>query len=106
MTSPTPNNTDKHAKVKFRPVLTLAQITTIVHQFQPLVDEESRSILKVLVPMIAKIEVGAINPAYKLSEHKIIKDTETAQRVRYESGMMSTEEEASYESQILGLGEI
>jgi hypothetical protein len=104
MTSPH-SNPRSHAHVKFRPVLTLEQITYITQNLSGN-DPIGKSVIKVLVPMIAKIEVGAINPAYKLSETKIIKDAEIAQRQRYESGTMSAEEEANYEATILGLGEL
>lgn len=92
-----------HSLVKFRPVLTLAQISTIVHQFRSLDDPMSQSIIKVLVPMIAKVEVGAISPAYKLSEIHAAKVSQKADLDRYNSGAMTPEEEALYESNVLGL---
>jgi hypothetical protein len=90
-----------HALTKFRPVLTLEQIEHIIHSMdrsQP----EAKSVLKVLIPLVAKIEVGAINPAYKLSETHLIKQTERSERERYENDLMSPEEETEYESKIFG----
>ena len=99
--------------LKFRPVLTLEQIRFIVYHLQTSPDtdisdkvyndEILQSIKRVLVPMIAKVEVGAINPAYKLSETHAIKQQESSERQRYERGEMSAEEEATYESKILGV---
>lgn len=95
--------------LKFRPVLTLAQITYLLDRVAykgstlPLSEEMEASIRRVLVPLIAKIEVGAINPAYKLSETHALKQAESSQRTRYENGEMSAQEEADYEAKILGV---
>lgn len=97
-----------HNLVKFRPVLTLEQIQHIIsltERPENMNDEDvnlNKSLKRVLVPMIAKIETGAINPAYKLSETKIIKDAERLERERYENDLMSPEESAEYELKILG----
>jgi len=88
--------------VKFRPVLTLEQIQFIISSM-PGNHDIGKSVIKVLVPMVAKIEVGAISPAYKLSETKILKDAEIAERQRYENNLMSPEEEAEYESKVMGI---
>ena len=98
-----------HSLVKFRPVITLAQITHIINlthtddQMTGQNIEANKDIRKILVPMVAKIEVGAISPAYKLSEIQIIKSQEKNERERYENGLMSSEEEMIYESKILGV---
>ena len=97
-----------HNLTKFRPVLTLEQISHIIELCQldhNSVDPKSlsHSIIKVLIPLRAKVEVGAINPAYKLSETKIIKDAERNEAKRYESGLMSPIEEAEYEAKIMGI---
>ena len=97
-----------HSLVKFRPVLTLAQLRDIAnmcreHEAQIESYPNASAILKVVVPMIAKVEVGAISPAYKLSETKILKDAEIAERQRYENNLMSAEEEAEYESKVMGI---
>jgi predicted transcriptional regulator len=81
----------------------LEQIQTIVHQFRPLDDEQSKSIVRVLVPMIAKIETGAINPAYKLSEIHAQKQIERTESTRYNNGEMTAQEEAIYEAKIMGI---
>jgi hypothetical protein len=65
--------------------------------------ELGKSVIKVLVPMIAKVEVGAISPAYTLSETHAIKSLESARRISYESGTMSPEDEAKYEAEIMGI---
>lgn len=94
----------KTEHLKFRPVLNLIQLTRIadlVSQSDSYVD---KSIKKVIVPMISKIEVGAINPAYSLSESYLQKQSAKSEQERYESGTMSPEEEAKYENKILGLG--
>lgn len=96
-------NTVNHSLVKFRPVLTLAQISNICAMAKQFDSPESQSILKVLVPMIAKVEVGAISPAYKLSEIHAAKVSQKHDLDRYNSGAMTPEEEALYESNILGL---
>jgi hypothetical protein len=66
-------------------------------------NDTGKSVIKTLVPIVAKIEVGAINPAYKLSETHAIKVAEKNERERYENNLMSPEEEADYEARILGL---
>jgi hypothetical protein len=103
------SNQINHNLVKFRPVLTLQQITHIIELCQ--IDQAgsddsksmSHSIVKVLVPMKSKVEVGAINPAYKLSETHIQKQFEKSERERYESNLMSASEEAEYEAKIMGI---
>ena len=103
----TPEQFDKRASMKFRPVLTLAQI----HCVSKLCKDnqgnaefpEIESVLKVLVPLIAKIEVGAISPAYKLSEIHMLKQADKSDRERYEAGLMDAHEEIMYESKILGM---
>jgi hypothetical protein len=88
--------------VKFRPALTLGQIQHLTQNLNP-ESEIEKSILKILVPLLAKIDLGVISPAYKLSETHAIKQLEIAKRNAYEQGLMSPEEEASYESEILGM---
>jgi len=91
-----------HATVKFRPVLTLEQISYIISCMAGNNPVE-KSIIKTLVPMVAKIEVGAINPAYKLSEIQIFKNQERNDRERYENNIMSPQEEADYEAKVMGI---
>ena len=119
------NPASKSNLVKFRPVLTLEQIRHIVWltTLQDAVDHAAattagidppdlardaianmnRSIKQVMIPLLAKIEVGAINPAYKLSETHAIKKAEISLRERYENNLMSPEEESEYETHILGV---
>ena len=89
--------------LKFRPQFTLPQIKHILALTG--INETPRDIeiRKILVPMVAKIEVGAINPSYKLSETKIIKDAERNERERYENDLKSQEEIVAYENKILGV---
>ena len=96
----------KHMTHKFRPVLTLEQLFHISEHMRTLDDLVSKSIIRVVVPMIAKVEVGAISPAYKLSETHAIKQLEVARRRAYEEGIMSPAEEALFETEILGLGDL
>jgi hypothetical protein len=97
-------NPSQKSLLKFRPVLTLEQIQYIISLCQ--CDDAGTTIChdirKVLVPMVAKIEVGAINPAYKLSEINIQKQNESKERSRYENNEMSSEEESIYELKVLG----
>lgn len=93
-----------HHNLKFRPVLTLSQIQNICALAQDNGSPESHSILKALIPIIAKIEVGAISPAYKLSEIAQAKQIERSERERYENDLMTSEESEAYESKILGIG--
>lgn len=87
--------------LKFRPVLTLAQIEHISEIMDD--SELGKSIKRVMIPMLAKIEVGAINPAYKLSETYALKLSERSERERYENDMMTPEEQLEYENKILGV---
>ena len=101
------NPIEKHSLIKFRPVLTLAQLQDIANmaranEANPSYPNAS-AILKIVVPMIAKIEVGAINPAYKISEIQLIKNQEKNERERYENGLMNPREEVDYEAKILGV---
>ena len=96
-----------HSTTKYRPALTARQLQCIVAvtSSTPALsdDPELKEIRKILVPLLAKIEVGAINPAYKLSETHALKMQAASQRVAYENGTMSAEEEAKYEASILGI---
>jgi hypothetical protein len=88
--------------LKFRPVLTLSQMEYIVECLHDDQRELGKSVKRVLVPMLAKIEVGAITPAYKISEVHQIKMAKSELARRYESGEMSPDEESQYESELLG----
>jgi hypothetical protein len=96
-------STPNLSHLKFRPVLTFTQITDMCALCKSTGSPESLSILKVLIPLIAKIEIGAINPAYKLSETHALKMTEASERQKYEQGMMTAQEEMDYETKILGV---
>ena len=94
---------NSHSHTKFRPLLTLEQITHITSIVSELSDPISVSIKRALIPLIAKIEVGAISPSYKLSQTKIIRDNDRIQRERYENDLMTPEESSEYETKILGI---
>ena len=103
-------HSNPHPLTKYRPSLTVSQIHYIISLVSknPAIDETidvtlSAEIKKIMIPLLAKVEVGAINPAYKLSETHAIKRFESGQRIAYESGTMSPEEEAEYEKNILGM---
>lgn len=91
-----------HPLTKYRPAFTASQIQHILHNL-PSNDPTSKSIAKILIPLLAKVEIGAVSPAYKLSETHMIKQAEISDRKRYENGEMDAEEEADYESKILGV---
>ena len=103
------NTTISHSLLKFRPVFTLEQIQYITHLCGPIgttIEQDAemeQSIRRVLIPMIAKIEVGAINPSYKLSEIHAAKMADAEQRKRYEEDRMSPEEMLEYENKLLGV---
>ena len=88
---------------KFRPVLSLPLLTRIADLVSQSDHPQDIEIKRVVVPMIAKVETGAISPAYKLSETHAQKQDELSKRRAYESGEMTPEQEAAYESDILGL---
>lgn len=94
---------------KFRPVLTLEQLQYIAHLCTNILDERDlyelrmkEQLRKVVVPMIAKVETGAISPAYKLSQTHQLKQEQLSRQRAYESGHMTPEQEAAYEAEILG----
>jgi hypothetical protein len=92
---------------KFRPVLTLTQITRIADLVSQSTDPTDISIKRVMVPMIAKVETGAISPAYLLSQTHQLKQEQLSRQRAYESGHMTPEQESAYEAEILGdLGEL
>lgn len=97
-------NQTNHSKnlTKYRPLFTIEQMSHILSSMSGN-DPIGKSVIKVLVPMLAKVEVGAINPAYKLSETHAAKLAEASERQRYENNLMSPEEEAEYESKVMGI---
>lgn len=91
------------SNVKFRPALTMAQLSHILSLLHDSESPIESGIKKVIVPLLAKIEIGAISPAYTLSEQHQAKIVKSKQATRYESGAMTPEEEASYERDVLGM---
>jgi hypothetical protein len=91
---------------KFRPVLTHSQLLYILDLTSHNPDKrdagKDSEIQKVIIPMLAKISVGAITPAYSISPEAEQKRIESDLRKRYENDEMSPEEQADYESKILG----
>jgi hypothetical protein len=90
------------ATQKFRPVLTAEQIDHIIK----CVSSESPigiSIHKQLIPFQAKISIGAITPSYSISPESEKKRIDLEERARYNDGLMTPEEEAEYEANILGI---
>jgi predicted phosphoribosyltransferase len=57
---------------------------------------------KVLIPLLSKIEIGAISPSHKLSDTHTQKIVRKAETLRYEQGLMTPEEESAYERDVLG----
>lgn len=98
-------NENPHPLTKYRPALTYTQMEYIVSMCRcdDSQDVIASSILKILIPLMAKVEIGAINPAYKLSESHLIKQSQNLERQRYENDLMSPEEMIAYENKILGI---
>lgn len=99
------NLENPHPHTKYRPALTLTQMQYIINMC--LTDDSqdtiASSIKKILVPLVAKVEIGAINPAYKLSETHLIRQSQNLERQRYENDLMSQEEMVAYENKLLGI---
>ena len=95
------------ATLKFRPVLTISQISYILDLTSHNPDKrdagKDAELKKVIVPLLAKINVGAITPSYSISPETEKKKIDLEMRARYNDGLMSPEEEAEYESKILGV---
>ena len=89
--------------LKFRPVLNIEQMTRIADLVSQSQSSLDLSIKRIVVVMLAKIEVGAINPAYRLSEIHAQKLSDLAMQRRYENDEMTPEEASHYESTILGV---
>lgn len=95
------------ATLKFRPVLTISQLNYILDLTSHNPDKrdagKDAELKKILVPLLAKINVGAITPSYSISPETEKKKVDLELRSRYNDGLMSPEEEAEYESKILGV---
>lgn len=98
--------------VKYRPAFTLDQLTHISHAFQlDKENETSKSIVRILIPLLSKINSEIIEPAYKLAPPRIEKEipkivkkpTYHSDQYRYENDLMSVEEQNAYEAKILGI---
>lgn len=97
------NSSNPHPHTKYRPAFTLTQLVRMADLVSQSEREDDIAIKRILVPLIAKVEVGAISPAYKLSEIHAAKQHEKSQRERYENDLMSPEESQEYESSVLGV---
>ena len=90
-----------HPHTKYRPSFNMEQIQHIVSltsSEHPL----NLQVRKVLIPLLSKIEIGAISPAYKLSDIHTQKVVRKAETLRYEQGLMTPQEESAYERDVLG----
>lgn len=96
----------KHAHTKFRPALSLELIQHIVSQCSDTQNHLDTVVRKILIPLIAKIEIGAISPSYKVSELAAERRVKNLQDKRYLEDMMTPEESAAYERDVLGLGDL
>lgn len=108
------SNTKDKQTLKFRPPLSPSQVETIVSLILraqdrlPICEDFDSNALnalkRIFVPLIAKIEVGAINPAYSISQR--LEETRNAAREteRYMKGEMTPEESLRFEANALGLG--
>lgn len=95
------NTHNPHPHTKYRPSFNMEQIQHIVSlttSSEPL----DLQIRKVLIPLLSKIEIGAISPSYKLSDIHTQKVVRKAETLRYEQGLMTPEEESAYERDVLG----
>ena len=94
-----------HPLTKYRPALTYTQLEYLASMCRcdDSQDVIASSILKIIIPLMAKVEIGAVNPAYKLSESHIIKQSQNLERQRYENDLMSPEEMECYENKLLGI---
>lgn len=104
------NTKPKSELLKFRPSLTTEQISYLVVLCQQVTDPNDfyeermkHSIRRVCVPLLAKVEVGAINPSHTLSQRHADKLQVSAAQKRYDSGEMSAEEEREFEAKVLGI---
>lgn len=100
MSSPT-SYVNPHPHTKYRPSFNMEQIQHIVS----LTSTDSSldlQVRKVLIPLLSKIEIGAISPSYKLSDTHTQKVIRKAETLRYEQGLMTPEEESAYERDVLG----
>lgn len=88
---------------KFRPVLTSSQLTRISELVSQSSDPTDVEIKKIIVPMLAKISVGAITPSYSISPESEQKRLDIEMRNKYNDGLMTPEEESRYEREILGI---
>lgn len=88
---------------KFRPVLTSVQLTRISELVSQSSNPTDVEIKKIIVPMLAKISVGAITPSYSISPESEQKRLDIEMRSRYNDGLMTPEEESRYEREILGI---
>lgn len=88
---------------KFRPVLTSSQLTRISELVSQSSNPTDVEIKKIIVPMLAKISVGAIAPSYSISPESEQKRLDIEMRSRYNDGLMTPEEESRYEREILGI---
>lgn len=113
--------------LKYRPALTLHQIEHIASIMQVHVKDEmgnvdtdeasreiSKSVVRILVPLISKVRNNLIQPAYALSSGAIeraetkkvveqVKISERTEQYRYENDLMSSKEQELYEAKILGI---
>lgn len=106
---PMPSKTSLSSQPKYRPAFTLEQITHIANVLQSdMEDETSKSIVRILVPLLAKISNEIIQPAYtlappKIEEKLVNRPTAQSEQYRYENDLMSPQEQETYEAKILGL---
>ena len=104
-----PLKSPQSQNVKYRPALTLEQITHITNILQTdMEDELSKSIVRVFVPLLAKISNEIIQPSYVIKppkpETKVVhKASPHSEQYRYENDLMSPDEQDAYEAKILGL---
>lgn len=108
---PNPPDNNHHPSgqiIKYRPAFTLEQLTHLASALQSDMDDPiSKSIVRILTPLLAKISNQLIEPAYTLAPPKLPKSSPTididSPQYRYENDLMLPDEQSEYESKLLGL---
>lgn len=105
-----PVKSSTSTSVKYRPAFTSHQIEHITsimqtdasYNLDPASVKTSQSIVKILVPLISKIQNGLIAPSYQLSEKLVKAKEEKDAQYRYENDLMTPQEAEDYENKLLG----
>lgn len=87
---------------KYRPAFNAAQLTRLA-QLTELSDHiTDLQIKRIVVPLLAKISMGVTAPAYTPTPENIAKMEANDKAYRFNNDLMSPEESAAYEIELLG----